>query len=273
MVTVRCVQPPDDVLAGDPRHDRSLASHVPQPGEVLELDGFVGRVLRATPRELVLEDRRGRSRRFGYDRVAWLEDAAVRLVGPTPAARPTARGVTRSGSVDAGPSRARVARASRIWVEGTHDAELLELVWGDDLRRAGVVVEPIGGIDDLVADVRAFGPSPTRRLGVLVDHLLPGTKEQRITAGVRHRDVLVAGHPYVDVWAAIRPERVGLEAWPDVPMGTPWKEGICTALGVSDPPTMWRALRGRVRTWHDLEQPLVNAVERLLDHVTAAGAS
>ena len=269
------MQPPDDVLTGDPRHDRSLPTHVPAVGELVELAGFVGTVARATPAELVLADRRGRQRRFRWDdRVAWVDDVAVRLRAPAPdRSGPTTPGTTRSGSVAAPHSPARVARASRIWVEGTHDAELLELVWGDDLREAGVVVEPLGGIDDLAAHVRTFAPGPTRRLGVLVDHLVAGSKESRIAGTVEHPDVLVVGHPYVDVWEAVRPALLGLEAWPRIPRGQPWKEGICAAVGVADPPTLWRTLRSRVRDWHDLEQPLVRAVEQLLDHVTTPDAS
>lgn len=271
------MQPPDDVLDGDPRHDRSLPTHVPTVGELVELAGFVGTVTRATPAELVLTDRRGRARRFRWDdRVAWLDDVAVRLRAPTPrsAAPSTATATTTpSGSLAVPRSPARVARASRIWVEGAHDAELLELVWGDDLREAGVVVESLGGIDDLAEQVRAFGPGPTRRLGVLVDHLVAGSKETRIARTVDHPDVLVVGHPYVDVWEAVRPALLGLDAWPRVPRGQPWKEGICAAVGLADPPTLWRTLRSRVRDWHDLEQPLVRSVEQLLDHVTAPGAS
>ena len=81
--------------------------------------------------------------------------------------------------------------------------------------------------------------------------------------------VLVTGHPYVDVWAAVKPSVIGIDAWPDVPMDEEWKQGICDRIGYPDPPTLWRDLRGRVHGWKDLEQPLVNAVERLLDHVTA----
>ena len=55
---------------------------------------------------------------------------------------------------------ARVARASRIWVEGIHDAALVERIWGDDLRIEGVVVEPLDGIDELPQAVRGFGPGP-----------------------------------------------------------------------------------------------------------------
>ena len=79
---------------------------------------------------------------------------------------------------------AKVAAASRIYVEGRHDAELVEKIWGDDLRHVGVVVEYLGGIDDLPAIVAEFAPGPGRRLGVLVDHLVAGSKESRIVAQV-----------------------------------------------------------------------------------------
>ena len=86
---------------------------------------------------------------------------------------------TASGSVAVHGAGPRVARASRIYVEGRHDAELVERVWGDDLRIEGVVVEYLEGIDDLADHVRDFGPGPERRVGVLVDHLVPGSKEAR----------------------------------------------------------------------------------------------
>ncbi len=257
-------------LRDDPRHRREVPEHTPAPGELLEVDTFIGVVTEVGPRTVTLEDRRSRRRHFELDgQLAWLDDRAVSLVaGEPPASAPTEPAVTRAGSVVAPSAPARVARASRIWVEGIHDAELLELVWGDDLRHEGVVVEPLGGIDDLAAHVRAFQPGADRRLGVLVDHLVPGSKEQRIAATVDDPHVLVTGHPYVDVWAAVRPRVLGLDAWPEVPMAEEWKQGICDRTGFADPPTLWRTLRSRVTDWHDLEQPLVRAVEQLLDHVT-----
>jgi hypothetical protein len=165
-------------------------------------------------------------------------------------------------------ARARVARASRILVEGVHDAELVEKVWGDDLRVEGVVVERLDGADHLEAVVAEFAPGPGRRLGVLLDHLVAGSKEARLAAAVRHPDVLVTGTPYVDVWEAIRPEVVGIVAWPVVPKGLPWKEGVCAALGVDDPRAFWRRLLGAVTDWKDLERPFVHAVEQLVDFVT-----
>ena len=51
-------------------------------------------------------------------------------------------------------------------------------------------------------------------------------------------------------------------------MGTPWKEGICAALGVADPPQFWSQLLARVKDWSDVDQTLVAAVEQLIDFVT-----
>ena len=161
-----------------------------------------------------------------------------------------------------------MAKASRIWVEGVHDAALVERIWGDDLRIEGVVVEPLDGIDALADEVAAFGPGPTRRLGVLVDHLVPGSKESRIVAAVNSPYVLVTGHPYVDVWQAVKPVRLGIAAWPVVPKGQPWKEGVCAALGVAEPAQMWRHILSRVSGFQDVETPLINAMERLIDFVT-----
>ena len=181
--------------------------------------------------------------------------------------RTATRQLTASGSVAADRSAgARVAKASRIWVEGKHDAELVEHVWGDDLRELGIVVEPLHGADDLAAAVREFGPAAGRRLGVLLDHLVAGSKESRIAGTVDDPNVLVTGHPFVDVWAGIRPKTVGLSTWPDVPHGQPWKEGLCAALGVPFD-GFWPRLRNQVKTFADLEPELVGAVERLIDFV------
>lgn len=174
---------------------------------------------------------------------------------------------TASGSVAVPGAPARMARASRIFVEGVHDAELVEHVWGDDLRVEGIVVEPMHGADDLEEIVRTFGPGPRRRLGILLDHLVDGSKEQRLAQRIDHPEVLICGHLFVDVWAAVRPEVVGIEAWPDIPKGTPWKEGVCAALGTADPPQFWRTVLGSVRSYADLQPSLVGAVEQLIDFV------
>jgi hypothetical protein len=122
------------------------------------------------------------------------------------------------------------------------------------------------GIDDLAGAVARFGPTGQRRLGVLVDHLVTGSKEARLAAEVRDANVLVTGHPFVDVWAGIRPKVLGLDAWPDVPRGVPWKEGLCERLGMPFA-GFWPRLRNRVVTYADLQPELVGAVERLIDFV------
>src|SRR5262249_3061875 len=140
---------------------------------------------------------------------------------------PTRSAITASGSVSVGTAPAKVAQASRIFVEGLHDAELIERVWGDDLRVEGIAVEMLDGADNLVDVVRALGPCSGRRLGILLDHLGDGSKEPRLAAQIDHPDVLVCGHPFVDVWAAIRPSAAGIDRWPDVPKNLPWKDGVC----------------------------------------------
>jgi hypothetical protein len=198
-----------------------------------------------------------------------LEGKTVTLVAP-PVAKtpPSAPARTASGSI-AVRSAARVARAGRILVEGVHDAELVERVWGDDLRVEGVVVERLDGLDVIQSVVDAFAPGPDARLGVLADHLVPGSKESRLAAAVSGPYVRVTGTPFVDVWQAIRPGVVGLERWPVIERGTDWKEGMCAHFGAPSPGQLWKALLSKVRSYADLEPALVGAVESLIDFVTA----
>ena len=233
---------------------------------------FSGRVVRFDADCVVLRGAVGSERLFRMVPGAFdVDGRAVTLVRPRVAAAAGAGvGVARtaSGSVAVAGAPARVARAGRILVEGVHDAELVEKVWGDDLRVEGVVVERLDGIDVLVDVVRSFAPARGRRLGVLVDHLVPGSKEARLAAAVRHPHVLVTGTPYVDVWQAIRPSVLGIEAWPVVPRGTPWKEGVCAFFGEPEPGRLWKRLLGSVRSYVDLEPSFVGAVESLIDFVT-----
>lgn len=232
--------------------------------------GYVGDVVRWSAEGVTLRDRKQHLRHFTWKPGGFLlEGRPVTLTRPAVQRTATQR-VTASGSIAGDRGAApRVARASRIWVEGRHDAELVEHVWGDDLRELGIVVEPLHGADDLAAAVADFQPGPQRKLGVLLDHLVPGSKESRLAAAVTSPHVLVTGHPFVDVWAGIRPKVIGLSAWPDVPPGQPWKEGLCAALGTALD-GFWPHLRNRVRTYADLEPELVGAVERLLDFVADA---
>jgi hypothetical protein len=261
-----------DVLAGDWRRRKVVPEVDAEPDLVVEDadSGFCGAVVGFEAGAVILEDRHSRRRAFPLLPAAFLLDGEVVTLRRPAAAAPagTARRRTASGSIAVQGVRAQVAKASRIWVEGVHDAALVERIWGDDLRVEGVVVEPLDGIDQLVDEVRAFGPGPGRRLGVLVDHLVPGSKESRIVASVTSPYVLVTGHPYVDVWQAVKPERLGIRAWPVIPPGRPWKEGVCAALGVADPAAMWRHILSRVDSFRDVETPLIGAMERLIDFVS-----
>jgi hypothetical protein len=268
-----------DVLA--PGWKDAGRAPVPQVEAVRDLvveeasTGFCGAVVRLEAQTVELEDYFGATRMFPLGGAFLIDGEPVRLVPPRRA--PSGRGRTASGSFAVGGQKARVARASRIFVEGRHDAELVERVWGDDLRVEGVVVEYLEGVDDLDAIVRDFAPDRGRRIGVLVDHLVAGSKESRIAEQVSRgpygAHVLVVGHPYVDIWQAVKPERVGLAAWPAIPRSVPWKHGICAALGLphetqADIARAWKLILGRVRTYTDLEPELLGRVERLIDFVT-----
>lgn len=234
--------------------------------------GFCGAVLRWENGLVVLEDRKGARRSFPFGPGFWVDGKPVELRPPKPSAanRPTH---TASGSRVGAVEPAKVALASRIYVEGRHDAELVEKIWGDDLRHVGVVVELLEGVDHLPQIVAEFAPEPGRRLGVLVDHLVRGSKESRIVAEVSSENVLVTGHPFVDIWEAVRAERVGLAEWPQIPRDVEWKVGISRALGrpandQADIAATWAWILHRVRDWRDLDPALPREVERLIDFVT-----
>jgi hypothetical protein len=272
---------PDVLAAAGRRRSRELRRVPAEPGLVVEdaTGRFCGAVVLCEKDAVTLEDRHGSRRVFPLSPAAFLlEGEPVMLVRPAGGAAPGAARApggprTASGSVVAPPSRAKLARASRIYVEGRHDAELVEKIWGDDLRDAGVVVEYLGGIDDLPAIVDQFRPAPSRRLGVLVDHLVAGSKESRLAAGVQSPDVLVVGHPYIDVWAAVKPAVLGIGGWPEIPKGTPWKEGVLRALGwPPDTAAAWQRIRRAVTGLADLEPEFLGRVEELIDFVTAPGS-
>lgn len=276
-----------DVLSGDWRRGRRPTSvpHEVSIGDVVEEveTGWCGAVTRTEKsggvHVVVLEDRHGRTRTFPLGPGFLVDGRPVILTPPAGRARPAAPTRTASGSVAVSGHRARVARGSRILVEGKHDAELVEKVWGDDLRIEGVVVEMLDGVDDLSAAIADFAPEPGRRLGILVDHLVPGTKEWRVVEESRSlrayaAHTLILGHPYVDVWQSVRPERLGLDAWPVIPKGMSWKAGICRHLGwphetVADTARAWQRILSTVRSYADLEPTLLASIEELIDFVTA----
>lgn len=281
-----------DVLSGDwrvPRGGRAREVEAESGLVVEDVEtgwcGAVVRVEKAGGMQVVhLEDRRGRSKGFLLGPGFLLDGAPVILTLPTAAVRAAAQEAravasrTASGSRAVEGAKARVASGSRIFVEGKHDAELVEKIWGDDLRIEGVVVEMLDGVDDLAAVIRGFEPGPGRRLGVLVDHLIPGTKETRLVDEARAIRrfapyVMILGHPYVDVWQSVRPERLGFVSWPVIPRGQSWKHGIVAELGLphetqADIARAWKRILSTVRTYADLEPTLLASVEELIDFVT-----
>jgi hypothetical protein len=260
-----------DVLAGGGRPRVAAIPEVSaERGLVVEdaTTGWCGAVVDVGQDLVLLEDRFGKRRAFP------LEPAAFRYEGKlctlTKPVRRAANKVTRtaSGSVVVADAPARVARVSRLFVEGLHDAALVERVWGDDLRVEGVVVEVLHGVDVLPDVIAEFKPNAQARLGVLVDHLVRGSKEATIAASVASPHVLVTGHPFIDIWQAVKPKSVNITKWPHVPRGTDWKTGVCEQLGWPDPQDGWRRVLAGVRSYADLEVPLLTAVEQLIDFVT-----
>lgn len=262
-----------DVLANPRQRRRRSYREVEAVADLVvedEASGFCGAVvglLKNPDGQFArLEDRHGNIRVFKMRPGAFLlEGEPVTLVKPVP--KKSGPVQTASGSRRVEGLRARTARAGRIWVEGLHDAALVEKIWGHDLRVEGIVVEPLGGIDELGAKIAEFGPSDEARLGVLVDHLVEGTKESRLVQNLGPH-VLVTGHPYVDIWQAVKPSVVGIEAWPQVPLGEDWKTGVCRRVGWGDPRDAWAHILSRVSSFRDIEPALLGAVERLVDFVT-----
>lgn len=261
-----------DILAGHARKAKPTYPKVPaEPGIVVEVKatGYVGAVVgfeRTYDGDFVrLEDRRGNQRLFKLRAGAFLlEGKPVTLTRFVPRQAPQR---SNSGSRRVADVQAKVAMPSRIWVEGIHDAAIVEKVWGHDLRVEGVVVEYLEGLDNLSERLAEFQPGPGRRVGVLADHLVKGSKETRMTESVGEH-VLVTGHPYIDIWAAVKPQRAGIAAWPDVPRGEDWKAGVCRRLGWSDPKEGWHRVYNAVSSFRDLDSTLIGAVERLVDFVT-----
>ncbi|NLG55975.1 MAG: DUF3097 domain-containing protein [Rhodococcus sp.] len=263
-----------DIFSGHPRKQKKAVPTVAAERDLVVEDaatGYCGAVVgfeRTYDGDFVrLEDGRGQRRLFAMREAAFLIDGApVTLTRPQAAPRAPQRSA--SGSTKVEGLRARTARASRIWVEGVHDAALVERVWGHDLRVEGVVVEHLEGLDNLGARLAEFEPGPGRKVGVLVDHLVAGSKETSLTRGLGEH-VLVTGHPYIDVWEAVKPSAVGISRWPQIPRGEDWKTVVCRELGWGTPTQGWRHVYESVNSFRDLEAPLIGAVEQLVDFVTA----
>ncbi|KAB3523496.1 DUF3097 family protein [Corynebacterium sp. zg254] len=265
-----------DILKGHARQARKTYPQIPAEKDmVVEViaDDFVGAIVggeRTAEGDFIrLEDRYGATRLFKLREGAFLLEGQqvtlTRYIDPT--LLPPQQRMSNSGSRKVQGVQAKVAAPSRIWVEGLHDAAIVEQVWGHDLRVEGVVVEFIEGLDNLPEMLREFGPTADRRVGVLADHLIEGTKESHIARDLGPH-VMVTGHPYIDIWEAVKPSSVGITAWPQVPRGEDWKTGVCERLGWGTPREGWARVYRSVHSFRDLDSSLIGAVERLIDFVT-----
>lgn len=273
----------EDRYAGDPIRSFAERRRKPAPRRSVEMvpgvllehvaTEFYGEIVDSSAGVVQVRDFDGFTRSFPVSDAFLCDDERVTLIPPK---RGPQRILTASGSIMGERRRAQVAKASRIFVEGRHDAELVEKVWGDDLREQAIVVEILDGIDHLDEVLTDFSPSADRRAGILVDHLVSGSKETRIAAEISRRfapHVLILGHPFVDVWQSVKPARLGLTAWPAPPRSIEWKRGVCLALGwpavtQQDIAEAWQFILSRVTTYRDLEASFSGQVEHLIDFVT-----
>src|SRR3954454_20861529 len=129
--------PAMDVLANNDWRRRRSVPVVEAELELVVEDadsGFCGAVVGFELGAVVLEDRFGKRRNFPLAPAAFVLDGrTVTLRKPVLDKQPV-RKITASGSIAVDGVKAQVAKASRIWVEGIHDAALVERIWGDDLR-------------------------------------------------------------------------------------------------------------------------------------------
>jgi hypothetical protein len=209
-----------DVLAQGWR-ERGAKVAVDVPAEkdlVVEVaDGFCGAVTRIEGGQVELEDYRGRRRLFPMGAGFMIDGEPVRLVHP---ARAGTAGARRSAP-PRDPSRSTIPCAHRAAEPDPRRAGTTPSSW----RRSGGTIcaprasswstcrsRPAGGL------LAAAPPRRDRRYGVLVDHLVPGSKETRIVEqimrGPHGAHLRIVGHPYIDVWQCVTPTAMGIRAWP-----------------------------------------------------------
>ena len=208
--------------------------------------GFCGDIVTITAEAVTLRDRQGQHRQFRYKPGGFLIDGKpVTLVraGPRSQRRPAGdqqrlgrrppagAAQRRHGQPDLGRGQATTPSWSSTCGATTCAS------WGSSSSRCTASTTWSAWSAEFApspaAPARGAGRPPRRRL--------EGGAPRR---QVRGPDVLVTGHPFVDVWAGVRPQVIGLDAWPDVPRGVEWKEGMCDALGVSLT-DFWPHLRNR----------------------------
>ena len=267
---------------------------IPKNGRAVEIDADLGLVVEEVTTDwcgeivkverdlgtVTLEDRRRKRRTFPLGPGFLLEGRPVVLVAPTRKG-PAARRVRRPGR---SPSR-----ASRRGSRGPAGSSSRAGTTPSSSRRCGATTcaSRVSSWSTSRASTTSArtcatsGPDPERRVGVLVDHLVPGSKESRIAQSVAKspigKHVLIVGHPFIDIWAAVRPERLGKKEWPKVPRNIEWKHGVCQQWGwphrdQADIARAWKHILGGVRGFQDLDPALLGRVEELIDFVTQEGA-
>lgn len=153
--------------------------------------GFVGEVMKvgkvAGQWQMELEDRRMRRCAGSRWGAAFGEGQPVNLLPALPASIAPRKKITASGSFHV-EHEARVAKPHESGWRSKHDAELISKIWGADLAFAGIMIEELFGADNLRQILSAFEPSDARRAGIMLDHLVPGSKEARIAAEISHME-------------------------------------------------------------------------------------
>jgi hypothetical protein len=195
-----------------------------KPGLIIEHrpSGQVGFIVRADHASVVLRDKTGRDHALRYLPGAFVVDGtAVTLIPPD--------------------------RTARLLIAGVEGAQLIEGMWGDELRAEGVSVQHFDPWQSVTDAIETWRPGPGRRLGVLTG--------ARDPLDITMTHVLVIAIPFPEIWLAVKPKVLGMTGWPNDPAATP-------------EPVRQR-LVGSVRGYGDLDPALVGAVEALVDFMTA----
>ena len=107
---------------------------------------------------------------------------------------------------------------------------------------------------------------------MLVDHLVPGSKEAPSPPTSARTHVLVTGHPYVDIWQAVKPACGRHRRMAGHPARYRLEDRRLRAARLARPGHgLADGTRCACNSYADLEVPLLEAVEQLIDFVTAAG--
>ena len=227
---------------------------------------FSGTVESVRSNEVSIAGTTGLVRQFPLEPGVFVVDGAPVTLRRGPS-KTTAAPRTASGSVAVPGARARTARASRIVVEGMHDAELLERVWGDDLRIVGVVVERLDGLAHIEAFLTDFQPGPSRQSACWSTISSPAVKRSGLP-GAGRVPTCCSPAPRTSTCG----QQFGRGCWGSN-AGPRFRRvsrsrKACAALGYDEPRDLWNDLSRSVKSYKDLEVSVVGAVERLIDFVT-----